>query len=186
MRRRLAVLLWLEQQPQEREGKVIRAFSWEDHISRFSEKSFKLRYRLTYRLLCRVLNKISDDIAVDQRMQANSRKGAIIPREVQLAVALRFYAGAMVSDLTLVYEVSSDFVYDSLWRVTDAINKNFPITFNLRDLEKLKERSRAFSDASHIDGWDGQVGSVDGLHIPMSCPTEAEVKNPLIRAKTIV
>ena len=51
-----------------------------------------------------------------------TKDGEVVPPEVKLAIALRFYAGGAVLDLMFIYHVSKSFVYDCVWLVSDAVN----------------------------------------------------------------
>jgi len=90
--------------------------------------------------------------------------------ETRLAITLRFLAGGMPEDLRFIYHVSKAEVYRSIWRVIDAINVVLPVEFPIDDLDKLDMLERGFRSVSRVEGWSGQVGSVDGCHFAMTSP----------------
>jgi hypothetical protein len=81
-------------------------------------------------------------------------------------------------DLRFIYRVSKAEVYRSIWRVVDAINHALPVEFPLDDPVKLDMLERGFRSKSRVEGWTGQVGSVDGCHFAMTSPGKS-ADNPI-------
>ena len=109
--------------------------------------------------------------------------GGRVASEVRLAVTLRYLAGSMVDDLALIYHISKNEVYKSLWATIDAMNKHpdFKIQFPLGDVEALKKLELEFALAHERRygslSWRGQVSAVDGVDFSIRNPGKA-VKNP--------
>ena len=129
--------------------------------------------------------RIKSSIRTKNREQAKRSRSASGPvaSEVRLAVTLRYLAGGMVDDLALIYHISKNEVYSSLWSTIDAINTHpdFDIKFPLDDADALREIEREFAEAHRrrykSASWRGQVGALDGVDFWQKNPDKA-VKNP--------
>ena len=100
-------------------------FSWERHIHRLTEDQFKLRYRVTPDSFDRLLRIIEPGLKLkDERQALKSRSGKPIQLQTRLAIALRYFAGGDPHDLFLIYGVSWNTVFKSVWRVVDAISSH--------------------------------------------------------------
>ena len=152
-------------------------FSWDEHVQRFSEAQFKLRYRLSFHSFNKLLAILAPSLAVTNEKQAcNSRSDKPVELPTRLAVALRYFAGGDPLDLMLIYGMSKTMVMRCVWRVVDAIHKHLDnMHFPIDDVEKLKVLEADFSAASRGGFWRGQVGAIDGVHFRMECPTERDV-----------
>ena len=153
-RRRRAAAAALNRQKSGPKGKKrmpLSFFSWTDHVHRLSERDFKLRYRLDRASFNHLHGRIKSSIRTKNREQAKRSRSASGPvaSEVRLAVTLRYLAGGMVDDLALIYHISKNEVYSSLWSTIDAINTHpdFDIKFPLDDADALREIEREFAEA---------------------------------------
>ena len=117
----------------------------------------------------------------ETHMLLNATVRNIVPSslaaKVRLAVTLRFLAGGMVNDLSMIYCISMSEIYTSIWRTIDAINEALPVEFPINDPEKLELLEREFRGRSHVADWVGEIGAVDGCHFGMHNPGKA-VRNP--------
>ena len=69
-------------------------FSWDEHVQRFSEAQFKLRYRLSFHSFNKLLAILEPSLAVtNEKLACNSRSGKPVELPTRLAVALRYFAG---------------------------------------------------------------------------------------------
>jgi hypothetical protein len=175
-------------------------FSWAAHCRGLTPEQFKRRYRLSPQAFDALLARIRLHLVPSDVRQA-SRKGALIfvivsstiderenhapahvsgtpiLAETRLAVALRFLAGGMALDLSIIYHISLAEVYSTIWRVVDAINGALVVEFPLGDPLKLAQLEREFRAKSCFEGWEGQVGAVDGCHFKTISPG-VRVPNP--------
>ena len=156
-------------------------FSWANHVARLSESDFKLRYRLTadafhYKLLPLLRSRLA---ATDELRARYAKHGQLVEPETKLAIGLRFLAGGDPLDLKLIYDVSKDYIYKTVWQVVDAVNAAISVEFPIDDVDKLRVLEAEFRAASRKGVWCGQVGCVDGVHFAMQAPTKDDVKDPL-------
>ena len=164
--------------PQGKKRRDPAPFSWAEHVLRLNEKEFKQRYRLNHESFYKLCDILRPDLEVKDPKQAKkSRFGTVVPVEVKLAIALRFFAGGMVLDLRLIYHVSQNYVYQCVWNVVDAVNQNLHYDFPIDDVGELQKLEKKFRDASIGQIWAGQVGAIDGVHFAMRNPGNKQVKN---------
>ena len=109
-------------------------FCWSDHVERMTAAQFKLRYRLDFEGFNELLGIIRPDLEPLDLAQAKRAKwGHDVQTEAKLAMALRFLAGASPLDLQLIYMVSNSYVYASIWKVVDVVNKHLQVEFPIDD-----------------------------------------------------
>ena len=180
---KVAALLALLDGGQGPQGKKMRrfmSFSWKEHVALLTEEEFKMRYRFTFDGFYDLLNKIYDDLQVSvDKMAKLAKWGQVVEPATKLAITLRYLAGGDPLDLRLIYQVSKAYVYDCVWLTVDAINRAFPVTFPIDDPHKLAELETEFREKARCAGWEGQVGSIDGVHFPMKAPSLKHVKDPM-------
>ena len=113
--------------------------------------------------------------------QRNGAVNGLIPSTIRLSAAIRYFAGGSVYDIACMHGISVRQVYTSVWRVVDAVNKTFKITFPESKSEQeyiatgFKLKSKA--------GFDGCVGCVDGMLLWTDRPTEKEAEKAGIGSK---
>ena len=56
-----------------------------------------------------------------KRINLGARNG-LLPPEMRLSIALRYFAGGDPYDIMLVHGVSHAEIYRSVWKVVDAVN----------------------------------------------------------------
>ena len=59
--------------------------------------------------------------------------------------------------MTVVYGLSKAELYESQWKVIDAINTSFPVTFDMTDVATLLRLEAGFALKSRKQNWRGQV-----------------------------
>ena len=68
------------QGPQGKKRRTESLFSWKDHVSRLTEREFKLRYRLDFDAFNKLVKIICRDITVTSEQQARLAKWPPLPR----------------------------------------------------------------------------------------------------------
>ena len=84
-------------------------FDWEEHLDRLSPREFKLRYRVDLASFEYLHNLLHEGIAtkdLKQAQRSRTAQGEVTSR-TRLAVALRYMAGGVVLDLSLIYHISN-------------------------------------------------------------------------------
>ena len=162
-------------------------FVWAEHCLRLNASEFRARYRLDYEAFNALLDIVRADIQTENPSMAERSKGwnsqAVVEPEVRLAVTLRYLSGGQVIDLRLIYCISTNECYVSIWRTVDAINKHLspedPLsqTGCYGDPEKMATIERDFRAASPDQTNVGNCGAMDGLGIKQRNPGVA-VSNP--------
>lgn len=157
---------------------------WATHRAQLSDLEFRRRYRMTplsFRRLCDKLRKhVRQRNTGRFKARARSRGGEpeiTEPElEVELACTLRFLAGGMPLDLKLIYGFSTTNLYRTIWKIVDAINSAFPISFPT-DIPSLRKLEAGFRRPKY-PWWRGQVGSIDGVLFAQKSPGKAVI-NPM-------
>ena len=57
------------------------------------------------------------------RKQKLGAKNGIISTPIRLSAAIRYFAGGRPEDIALVHGISHSAVFESVWKVVDAVNK---------------------------------------------------------------
>jgi hypothetical protein len=157
-----------------------RALSRPEHVRSFTTSEFRRTYRVSHKLFCKILDDLRPELeTLDERQARNSSVGPIAA-EVRLAVALRWLAGGNVNDIHRLHHVSKPEMYKSLWRVVDAVNAKYSLSFPADDdLAGFRDLERGFRAKSTNQIVEGCVGAVDGLLVKMRCPIwPSEDQNP--------
>ena len=147
---------------------------WDDHVFGLSPRMFQRAYRLSIDAFHELHEKIAPDLS---RRDPRGREGGVDTR-VQLAMCLRFLAGASYIDLYMLYHVATSDIYRCLWRTVDAINAHLKIEFPIDDPAKLAVLEAEFAQMSRKHVWRNQVACVDGIDFKTVSPGNA-VHNPL-------
>ncbi|CAB9521458.1 hypothetical protein SEMRO_1196_G251500.1 [Seminavis robusta] len=58
-----------------------------------------------------------------KKKQRNGAVNGIISSAIRLSVALRYFAGGLAYDISVMHGISHSSVYVSVWMVVDAVNK---------------------------------------------------------------
>jgi hypothetical protein len=127
------------------------------HFAKLNDRDFEKRYRLSKTAFMDTYKVIKPLIDTADPSQAFCSSAGPIRGEVRLAATLRWLAGGAWQDLILIYGLSRAELYESQWRVIDAINTSFPVTFDMTDVETLLRLEAGFALKSRKQNWRGQV-----------------------------
>jgi hypothetical protein len=109
-----------------------------------------------------------------QYLPAKERVGpnGIISPELELSIALRYFAGGSPLDCIASHGLSHTSIWRSIWRIVVAINEceQLHIIFP-EDHSVQKEIAATFKEKSDV-GFDNCVGAINGLLICTEKPTE--------------
>jgi len=130
---------------------------WDNHFEKLNDRDFQRRYRLSKTAFTDTYKVIKPLIDTDDPSMALRSSAGPIRGEVRLAATLRWLAGGAWQDLTLIYGLSRAELYESQWKVIDAINTSFPVTFDMTDVETLLRLEAGFALKSRKQNWRGQV-----------------------------
>jgi DDE superfamily endonuclease len=113
---------------------------------------------------------------VSCKTHKNGAKNGLISTSVRLSVALRYFAGGRPDDIALVHGISHSEVFNSVWKVVDAVNscKNLNIGFPQSHTAQRKI-ARAFELKSD-PSFTMCAGCLDGMLIWMEKPSAAVCK----------
>jgi hypothetical protein len=100
----------------------------------------------------------------------------MIATEIRLSAALRYFAGGRPSDIAISHGIANSEVYNSCWKVVDAVNKCPELSLGFPSChEKQKALALAFKECSQC-GIDTCVAATDGLLIWIERPSVADCK----------
>ena len=153
--------------------------NWQEHVTKVGPTIFRKMYRLNIENFNRLLGYIRDEISTGNVEMARRSSGSEVCPEARLAMTLRYLAGGSVWDIRLIFDVSTEEFYRSVWRVVDAIDNHeeFQVVFPIENEEKLSEIERVFRAKSSHGLITGCVGAIDGCLIWQKNPGIA-VHNP--------
>jgi len=125
------------------------------------------------------LHRILKPYIESKKKQTHHKKGAkngLISTEIRLSSGIRYFAGGRPDDICLVHGISHSEVFNSVWKVLDAVNKCplldicYPTDHNTQRkiAADFKRRSQA--------GFDCCAGAIDGMLVWTEKPTEASCK----------
>lgn len=157
---------------------------------------FRRAYRMTYPSFVKLHEALQDGIKVAaarkvakrvEGREATTRQyvsnpaprppNGAIHSSVRLAIALRYFAGGSMYDLSPLYGVSFTDCKNSVWYVVEAINRQplFAIKYPT-DHNEQRRIAHEFSKKSAV-GFTGCAGAVDGILIWTHRPYENDAKN---------
>lgn len=79
-------------------------------------------------------------------------------------MALRWFAGGKPADIMQIHGVAYMEVYNSVWKVADAVNTCPQLKMTFPNHEEQLEIAQAFKAKSKVD-FDNCVGCIDGMLI---------------------
>jgi DDE superfamily endonuclease len=116
----------------------------------------------------------SSGSAKRKKLHRNGSKNGLIPTEICLSAAIRYFAGGRPEDIAISHGISHSEVFYSCWKVVDAVNKCPDLAFSYPEChEKQKELALAFQ-AKSAAGIDCCAGAVDGMLLWIERPTAAD------------
>jgi hypothetical protein len=80
---------------------------------------FRRSYRMEYFQFAKLVQILKPYLPTKQRVGPNGT----IPPEIEVSVALRFFAGGSPYDLMLTHGISHISVFNCIWRVVSAVNR---------------------------------------------------------------
>jgi hypothetical protein len=108
------------------------------------------------------------------KIHRNGGKNGLIATEMRLSAAVRYFAGGRPDDIAISHGIAHSEVFNSVWKVVDAINKCQELDFGFPAChEKQKSIAAGFRDKSAC-GFDCCVGATDGLLIWIEKPSNAD------------
>jgi hypothetical protein len=116
----------------------------------------------------------SNSQATRQKTHRNGGKNGLIPTEIRLSAAIRYFAGGRPEDIAISHGIAHSEVFYSCWKVVDAVNKCPALAFGYPVChEKQKELALAFK-AKSAAGIDCCAGATDGMLLWIERPTAAD------------
>ncbi|XP_064643088.1 putative nuclease HARBI1 [Lineus longissimus] len=135
----------------------------------YRDEEFRIRYRFRKDSVLHFLDLITADI------EHPTDKNSAIPAYLQLLVPLRFFATGKFhredGDLVGVHQSSVSRIVN---RVSRAIARRRPEFIAFPDADAARDVRRRFYE---VAGFPGVIGLIDGIHVPISCPSieDAEI-----------
>ena len=164
---------WNERRP--REAAMKKLFS-------HNPKAFKRRFKVTKPRFLRLAELIRPFVEPDEsgKAMAEVSSGSYIPAELQLAVTLRWLAGANYMCQEDNYDIGGASVYHCLWRVIYALDTVIPAPkFDPTDENTMESLATSmFLRSKH--SMAGCVGAIDGMAVKIQRPTLRDCPNPLL------
>ena len=164
-----------------------------DIYQQLGPTNFKKAYRMKYHSFRRLTKKLRDGIirfslvkkrrnhyhTTSSMHKKNYRyvpNGPITP-SVQLACALRYFAGGSPYDIMTSYCIGYTDMMNAVWYVVDAINahRDFRISYP-SDHDKQRAIAEKFRMKSGA-GFDCCAGAIDGILVWIHKPTDADCAN---------
>ncbi len=154
---------------------IRRRIDFDEHVRvAIADGSFRRMYRMDFASFQVLVDKLRHQLTRDTRQAA--RVGGEVTCESQVAICLRFLAGASYLDLQCVHGVSRATIYDVVSRVVTAINEHSDIgamRWPATPTEYYKAAA-AFKQLSTMGSIEHCVGALDGLFVEINCPSSRE------------
>jgi hypothetical protein len=102
-----------------------------------------------------------------------------IPIEIELSIALRYFAGGSPLDFIASHGMSHSSVWNCIWRIVVAINECKELQIEFPEDHSVQQKIAAAFKAKSQVGFNNCVGAIDGLLVCTEKPTEkfaAEMK----------
>lgn len=152
---------------------------WSDRLRVLSDNAFKRRYRMpkhTFAVLCADL---AEPMA-EKHMELGQRLPRGVSIEVQVSAVVRWLAGGSYLDIVDIHGISHSVLYYCIdaFVLTVVEHPKYKIKYPIGDAEALEELSQGFARLDRTECFDGCVGALDGLIIPIRKPCLADCANP--------
>jgi hypothetical protein len=145
-------------------------------MDEFGETYVRRSYRMTRETFWK-LHDILWPLLRSPPNRSNKKSGAtngIITTSVRLSIAIRFFAGGDPKDIMGVHGVSHSVVFESVWRVVDAVNRCNALHYQFpEDYDEQYKLARGF-EAKSKAGFNNCVGTIDGILIWIQQPDKNE------------
>jgi len=107
----------------------------------------------------------------------------LIDSEIRLSTAIRHFAGGRPDDICLVHGMSHTEVFNSVWKVVDAVLNCDGLTIGFpEDYNKQREIAKGFEKKSYA-GFDCCAGAIDGMLLWIEKPHARDCDNSEVGAK---
>ena len=136
------------------------------------DEYFKRAYHMDYPSF-KMLHSLLEPALV-QRPDAKAARNGLIHSTVRLSCALRYFAGGSAYDIALVHGVSHSEVFNSVWKVVDAVLACEALSFEFpKDHGDQKQLAHEFKMKSEAS-FDNCCGAIDGMLVWMEKPSLRE------------
>jgi len=135
-----------------------------------SDTMFCRAYRMTRNQFALLLHFLQSSATTKKRVGPNGP----IMLEMELSVALRYFAGGSAYDIMIVHGIGYNTVFQCVWRIVQAVNDNprlameFPVCH-----EKQAQIADGFQKKSRVKFFNC-VGCIDGMLLWTECPSEKQ------------
>jgi hypothetical protein len=104
----------------------------------------------------------------------NGGKNGLIPTEIRLSAAIRYFAGGRPEDIAISHGIAHSEVFYSVWKVVDAVNRCDELSFSFPASHAKQQELALGFKAKSAAGIDCCVGAVDGMLLWIERPTNAD------------
>jgi hypothetical protein len=136
-------------------------------------RSFRLRPRGFHELYQQLADALHKD-----PVQASRSSGEPIYPVLRLAMALRWLAGGSYIDICVLYGVSPEGFYTSLWLVLAVIVRTYRIQFDMQEAS-LQKVAAGFLDRQRKKVFRKVAGALDGMIVKIRRPSTREFPKPM-------
>ena len=154
---------------------IRRRIVFDDHVRvTIADGSFRRMYRMDFPSFLALVDKLRPHLTRDTQKAA--RVGEEVTCESQVAICLRFLAGASYLDVQCVHGVSRATIYEVVSRVVTAISERRDIgavQWPVTPAEYFTAAS-AFKQLSTMGCIENCVGALDGLFVEIKCPSSRD------------
>lgn len=142
---------------------------WTTYIKpMLDDKSFRQRFRMTHEEFIDLVEMLRPTLQRDEKMGA-LRNGAI-PVEFQVAITLRFLAGASIFEAMVGHVIARSSAYMVVYRVVDALNACNSLRCVWPTGEEAKKQGKLYKELSTNNVIERAVGAMDGLFLRIIKP----------------
>ena len=117
------------------------------------------------------------------KRKSNGAKNGTTSSATRLSCALRYFAGGRPEDICLVHGTSHSEVFNSAWKVVDAVNMCPSLSFSFPESHAEQQRLAAGFQTLSKPKFDCCIGCVDGMLLWLERPTEIECEKAKCGAK---
>jgi DDE superfamily endonuclease len=111
-----------------------------------------------------------------EKTHKNGARNGLITTSVRLSAALRYFAGGRPDDIALVHGISHSEVFNSVWKVVDAVNKSRLLEIKYPEShKKQREIAKGFERKSDAN-FPMCGGCTDGMLLWIEKPSAATCK----------
>ena len=152
---------------------------WDDYVAKLEHKNeFHGHFRMSKKAFTKLCELLRVYIAVDEVKARNSVDTEPIYPELVVAVSIRWLAGGIWDDIKDAFGISRS----SFYRVTGTFINACLVIEDLAIVPpttpaEIQRQASLFASKTSADIFRGCVGAIDGILIPIKCPTVMETNN---------